>query len=79
MNENIRGRYQEGVYSRCYIHHFQSITTNRFGLTMDHARDEFSRGPVPSMTDYARERVSRGVEQMKAILSRNSRVPVQSD
>ena len=77
VNENIRGRYQEGVYSRCYIHHFQSITTNRFGLTMDHARDEFSRGPVPPMTDLARDQVSRGVEQMKAILSHNSKVSIQ--
>lgn len=71
--ENIRGKYLEGVYSRCYIHHFQSITTNRFGLTMDHARDEFSRGPVPPMTDIAHHKVREGVAAMKAVLTRSSR------
>jgi GT2 family glycosyltransferase len=70
VDENIRGRYREGVYSRCYMHHFQSITTNRFGLTMDHARDEFSRGPTPAMSDVARETVSRGVQAMRSILAR---------
>ncbi len=70
VEENIRGRYQAGVYSRCYIHHFQSITTNRFGLTMDHARDAFSRGPVPPMTDLARDRIRQGVQAMKALLAR---------
>lgn len=68
--ENIRGKYLEGVYSRCYIHHFQSITTNRFGLTMDHARNEFSRGPVPHMTDIAHQTVREGVAAMKSILAR---------
>ena len=74
VEENIRGKYQEGVYSRCYIHHFQSITTNRFGLTMDHAEGEFSRGPVPPMTELARRVVSDGVVAMKSILARSSKV-----
>lgn len=70
--ENIRGKYSEGVYSQCYIHHFQSITTNRFRLTMDHAPDAFSRGPVPLMTDLAKDLVSKGVLRIKEILGRKT-------
>jgi hypothetical protein len=68
--ENIRGRYSEGVYSQCYIHHFQSITTNRFHLTMDHSPGEFSRGAVPTMTDSSHEVIASGVRKMRALLQR---------
>jgi hypothetical protein len=68
--ENLQGQYRKGVYSRCYIHHFQCITTNRFGLTMDHAEGEFDSGPVPPMTDAALDAVRAGVESMKKILAR---------
>jgi GT2 family glycosyltransferase len=73
IEENIRGKYEEGVYSHCFAHHFQSITTNRFGLTMDHGAGEFSRGPVPAMTDEAQSRVRDGVKRMKSVLTAHSR------
>lgn len=72
--ENIQGRYREGVYSRCYIHHFQSITTNRFHLTLDHEPDAFSRrGSVPAMSGFARSAVSNAVDRMSRLVRKNRR------
>lgn len=70
FEENIRRNYTSGVYGHCFTHHFQSITTNRFHLTMDHAPHEFSRGPVPSLTECARMMIAEGASKMKAVLKR---------
>jgi len=70
VEENIRGKYSEGVYSHCYIHHFQSITGNRTHLSMDHAPGAFSGGPVPPLSEVAKATVHDGVERMKVILKR---------
>ena len=71
FEENIRRRYVSGVYSHCFIHHFQSITTNRFHLSMDHAEGEFSRGPVPPLTGAAKACIRDAVAKMGSILSKN--------
>lgn len=71
-DQNIRGQHSMGVYSRCYAHHFQSITTNRSGLSMDHEVGEFSRGAVPDLTDEAQDVVQAGVRALDRILSRRS-------
>lgn len=71
VQDNIRGKYTEGVYGHCYIHHFQSITTNRFHLSMDHEPGAFSGGSVPALTDEGQALLSSGVQHMKSILSRD--------
>lgn len=63
--ENVPGKLRHGVYGRCYVHHFQCITTNRTNLTMDHAPNVFSAAPVPPLTGYARNLIAEGLSRLQ--------------
>jgi len=69
FEDNLEGRYRTGVYSRSYVHHFQSVTVARTHLSMDHPGEDY-RSPVPDLTDDARNRISEGIRRMERVLVR---------